>query len=82
MANQFTLDEQVQIVQGILHYKRRQFTNLQLEQLEAVERTLQGLLELRNLIVTSKNDEGGECCEELSDEMANGLIDLLHLQRA
>jgi hypothetical protein len=82
MPNQFTLDEQAQIIGNILHWKRRQFTNLQIEQLEAVERTLHGLMDLRAGLVATKQDEGDERCEDLSNEMANGLIDLLHLQRA
>ena len=82
MANHFNLDEQVQVVQNVLHWKRRQFTNLQIEQLEAVERTLQSLIELRAGLIASKQEDGEEHVEEMTDEMVDGLIGLLHLQRA
>lgn len=81
MAAHFTLDDQLQVVRGILHWKRRQFTELQVEQLESLERTLFGLKSIRQKLIASKAN-GQHDPETIMDEMASELIDLLHLERA
>jgi|KBSSwiStaDraftv2_1062776.scaffolds.fasta_scaffold07471_14 hypothetical protein len=81
MAGHFNLDDQIQIVRHVLHWKRRQFTELQVEQLESIERTLFGLKSIRQKLIATKSN-GHSDPEKVMDDLANELVDLLHLERA
>jgi acyl-[acyl carrier protein]--UDP-N-acetylglucosamine O-acyltransferase len=78
MANEFTLNDQAEIIRNILRWKRRQFTAVQIAQLEAAERTLFGLKALRESLAAVEKEE----VDSQTDQMAEELIDLLQLQRA
>ena len=78
MVTQIPLNEQLEVVRSTLRCKFRVFSPIQIQQLEAVERTLTALQEFRGRMgIIHKED-----ADRVTDEMADELIGLLQLERA